>query len=89
MKPTDTLPEVIRTSQGLRDALFDELDSLRGGKSNPQKASAVAKISMQIVNTVRLEIDHHKHVLSLPTDGKTRSGTQAITKPAVLSLGEA
>lgn len=51
-KETNTVVEkmaatspTIRTSAGLRDALFDELDSLRNGTTNPAKANAVAKLA--------------------------------------------
>ena len=56
------LPPIARTSAGLRDALFDELDGLRDGSTNPGKANAVAKLADQIVNTVRMEMDVERHV---------------------------
>jgi hypothetical protein len=46
-----------RTSAGLCDALFQEFDLLRNGQSDPHRASAVAKLAVQIINTKRLEID--------------------------------
>lgn len=46
-----------RTSAGLCDALFQEFDLLRSGQSDPHRASAVAKLAVQIINTKRLEID--------------------------------
>lgn len=48
----------VRTSLGLRDALFDELDALRDGTSNPQKSQATAKLAVQIINSVKMEIDY-------------------------------
>lgn len=55
---TDTLKlaKTQRTSAGLRDALFDELDSLRSNQSDPKRAMAVAKLAQQIVNTVDIEL---------------------------------
>ena len=32
---------VSRTSAGLRDAIFDELDAIRSGESNPTRANAI------------------------------------------------
>jgi hypothetical protein len=61
MSTTD-LPRTVRTSAGLRDALFDELDSLRNGVSNPAKANAVAKVADQIISTVKMELDVQKHI---------------------------
>ena len=55
---------VVRTSSGLRGVLFDELDALRAGDSNPQRAQAVAKLACQIINSVKMEIEFHSHVSS-------------------------
>jgi hypothetical protein len=49
--------KTVRTSAGLCDALFDEFDLLRNDKSDAHRASAVAKLSIQIIATKRLEID--------------------------------
>ena len=46
-----------RTSAGLCDALFEEFDLLRNGESDSSRAGAIAKLSIQIINTKRLEID--------------------------------
>jgi hypothetical protein len=46
-----------RNSAGLCDALFDEFDLLRNGKSDPHRAAAVAKLAVQIINTKKLEIE--------------------------------
>ena len=36
----ETFKAAVRTSSGLRDVLFDELDRLTNGQSNPQQAQA-------------------------------------------------
>lgn len=46
-----------RTSEGLCEALFEEFDLLRQGKTDPHRASAIAKLAVQIINTKRLEIE--------------------------------
>jgi hypothetical protein len=46
-----------KTSAGLCDALFDEFDLLRNGLSDAHRASAVAKLAVQIINTKKLEIE--------------------------------
>lgn len=46
-----------RTTQGLRDILFDEIDELRGEDANPQKSMAVANIAKQIINTAKVELE--------------------------------
>lgn len=51
---------VVRSSAGLRDALFDELDDLRSGKTNPTKANAVSKLAGSIIQTVEMELEVHR-----------------------------
>ena len=46
-----------RTSSGLRDVLFAEMEALRAGKADPLRAVALAKLANVIVNSVRMEID--------------------------------
>lgn len=74
-------PLTVRTSAGLRDALFDELDALRTGTSNPAKANAVAKLADQVVATVKMELDVQKHLLKVPASGKPAE------LPAPVTLG--
>ncbi len=59
--------KVQRTSLGLRDTLFDEIDALRNGESTPQRAAALSKLAVQIINTVTMEIDFQRHVISNPS----------------------
>lgn len=60
--PTKTTP-IVRSTSGLRDSLFDELEKLRAGKCNPAHANAYAKIASGIIETARLEIDVAKLVV--------------------------
>lgn len=60
----DGKPAVSRTSAGLRDAIFDELEALRRGESNPTRANAVAKLAGSVVETVRMELEVQKHIRS-------------------------
>lgn len=48
---------VVRTTRGVRDRLFDVLDGLRDGTITPQEAQASARVVQQIHNTTRLEIE--------------------------------
>lgn len=70
---------VPRTTMGLRDALFDELDSLRNGKTNPQRANAVARTAQAIVGAAKLDLDYEKLNLSLSKKGQLRD-TQIVLK---------
>ena len=68
-----TSAPVVRTSAGLRDALFDELDSLRDGRTNPAKANAVAKLADQVIATVKMELDVQKHIAKFKPTGEQQS----------------
>jgi len=57
--------EMERTSKGLRDVLFDELDALRHGKSSPTQSNAVAKLAGSVVETVKMEIEAQKFISSM------------------------
>jgi hypothetical protein len=57
---------VIRNSAGLRDAIFDEIDAIRSGRSSPTRANAVAKLATGIVETVRMEIEVQRHLRTSP-----------------------
>lgn len=45
-----------KTSEGLRNTLFDAIDKLRSGKIKPQEAKAMASLAGQIISTVNMEI---------------------------------
>lgn len=60
-----------RSSQALRDALFDELEELRAGEGDPSRALAVAKLAQQIVSTARIEMEFHRMVLSATKEGQS------------------
>lgn len=57
---------IVRTSAGLRDAIFDELDAIRAGTSNPTRANAVAKLATSIVETVHMEVEVQRHLRQHP-----------------------
>lgn len=49
-----------RTTAGLRDVLFTELQELRQGKSTPSRARAICSICSHVLKTVELEIKAQK-----------------------------
>lgn len=61
---TQVTTPIVRNSAGLRDAIFDEIDAIRMGKSNPTRANAVAKLATGVVETVRMEIEVQRHLRS-------------------------
>ncbi len=51
-----------RTSGGLREALFDEIDALRAGTSNAARARSVAMLANSVLQSIQAEIEYHKYV---------------------------
>lgn len=49
-------PAIVRTTAGLRDALFDELEALRRGESTPQRAKAICNTAQQILKSAEVEM---------------------------------
>jgi hypothetical protein len=68
-KKTKTKPPLTRTSQGLRDILFDEIEGLREGTRDPTEAMAVANLAKQIINVAKVEIDFHRQAAALDAGG--------------------
>lgn len=68
------MPSVIRTGQGLRDALFDEIDLIRAGDGDRRRAMAVAALAGRVMDTVKVEIEYAKQV-SLASKGAGESAT--------------
>lgn len=63
-KSTVEISPIVRTSAGLREAIFEEIDNVRRGTSNPTRANAVAKLAMSVVETVRMELEVKRFVHS-------------------------
>ena len=87
MEKTLNTPKTVRTSAGLRDALFDELDELRAGSSNPTRANAVAKLATGVVETVRMEMEVSRHLNSATSQVKAIPDGQASPLGQPLALG--
>lgn len=83
-KQTETLSPITRTSAGLRDAIFDEIDAIRNGASNPTRANAVAKLAGSVVETVRMEMEVERHLNSAASMAKS---TNEIGGVRPLQLG--
>lgn len=66
-----------RTSAGLRDALFDEIDALRDGSSNAARARSVAMLANSVLQSVTAEIEYHKYVSDV-TNGAAKAKLGAL-----------
>ena len=62
-------PRPARTSQGLRDILFDEIEELRTGKGDPTKSMAIANLAKQVINIAKVEIDFHRQLVATAESG--------------------
>ena len=47
-----------RTSEDLRELLFDTIERVRGGSIEPKEASIVATLADKIIRTVEVEINY-------------------------------
>lgn len=78
---------VARTSAGLRDSLFDELNALRRGESNAARARSVAMLANSILQSLHAEIEYHKYVADVSKSAANHKlGNLELGKP--LDLGE-
>ena len=57
MAVTTTKTTTERSTMGLREILFSEIDMLRNGEVEPARAQAVAKLAQQILTSVSLELN--------------------------------
>lgn len=72
--------KIQRSTAGLRNAIFDEIDLLRAGKITPARANAVARSVGSVVATVRLEMDYNSLLLSLnKINGKRITSVNLLT----------
>lgn len=70
---------VVRTTAGLRDVLFDEIERMQGKDADPTRAMAVANLSKQIIGTAKVELDFHRTIAALAEKGAPVSlGTLAL-----------
>lgn len=76
---------VARSSAGLRDAIFDEIDAIRNGTGNPTRANAVAKLAAGIVETVRMELEVQRFAMAAAN--KPQPAIEASSLPKPLPLG--
>lgn len=59
-KPTTPVPQIERSTAGLREAMFATLDDLRAGRCDARHAKAVADLGKTIVTTVAVQLAYEK-----------------------------
>lgn len=67
----DIVMGINRTSQGLSNAVFEELELLRNGESTPQKSSAIARLANTVCQISRLEMDFARFVAVERSEGSS------------------
>jgi len=71
-----------RSSLGLRNVLFEEIDSLRNGNSNPARARALSLLANTVLKSVEIEIEFHKYVSDVSIkDGSVKLGNLDLGTP--------
>lgn len=74
------MSDIDRTSRGLANMMFEELEALKNGDSTPQQARAKAAVANTIISVSRLEMDYARFVAS------ERSG-EALPGPEPIAIG--
>lgn len=72
---------VARSTDGLRDALFETLEGLRAGTTSVQEANARCGVTKQILATVKADLDAARIMKELGFDE-----TAATLRPSVLTF---
>ncbi len=58
-----------RTTEGLRDILFDEIEAMRGSDPDPTRARSIATLSREILSTARLELQFQEATARMQAQG--------------------
>lgn len=59
-----------RTTNGLRDALFDEINTLRSGNGDANTSLAVANLAKQIINVAKVELEFQRVMMQAQEAGQ-------------------
>lgn len=54
------------TSASLRDLLFNEIQDLRAGRSEPNRAKAVAQLADKVIKSAELEMEYKRLKVDIP-----------------------
>lgn len=73
--------KVVRTAEGMRDMLFEEMDALRAGTSTASRARSLATLANAALQSVVVEIEYHKYVVA------TDESAPALARLGGLPLG--
>ena len=51
----------IKNTDHIREVISEEIELVRAGKSNPQRANAISNLVKQLISSVRLDIEYYKY----------------------------
>ena len=60
-----------RTSDALKDLMWDQMEALLAGETTPQHARAMSSLAGQVCGITRLEMDFSRFVSDARADGGT------------------
>lgn len=83
-KKNELASPITRSTSGLRTALFEEMEALRRGDSNAQRARSVAMMANSILQSVQVEIEYHKYVSA--NRGKIEGDSKVVALGTDISL---
>lgn len=75
MKREPLLP-IPKTAEGLRDALFDEINRMRQGAGSPQEARALCSLAAQIIDSLRVQIQNNRLIDETRKRGRILLGSE-------------
>lgn len=75
-KVTKKMMKIPKTIEGLRDALLDEINSIRTGGGNLQQARAVSQLAAQAIDTIRVQIQYGRLINEARKQGPIRIGSE-------------
>lgn len=68
-----------RTAGGLRDTLIDEIDQLRAGKSDPQRAKQIAALAREAIKAAEIEMTFRQQMADFKERGISLEGHNEMT----------
>lgn len=88
MAKSKQLPQtqIHRSTTGLRSAIFEEMEALRNGLSNPARSRSMAMMANTILQSVQVEIEYHKYVNANPE--KLAGEKKVVSLGTSIELGE-
>jgi hypothetical protein len=78
LPPAPKIDPVIRNTKGLRQALFQEIDLIRSGRSTPTRANSVSKLAAGVLDSMRLEMEVERHKLKFLNQGGDDDETRVV-----------